>query len=119
MALLGWVLVLELLGVYGLGLIRPPLDAFFLMTWGLFGLAAGFYGLVGNYWQKLAWVVGFGWYMASLPRYINTIESAAAQDFALPLVLGLLYILALPVAWAMSIGAMAALRYWWPDEEGE
>jgi len=117
MALLGWVLVLELMAIYGIGLLRPPIDAFFLMAWGLAGTVAGFYGLAGNYWQKLAWVVGFGWYMTQLIRYIGVVEGVARPDFTLPQALGLLYIVALPVAWSLSIGAVAALRYWWPDED--
>ena len=45
MALLGWVLVLELMATYGIGLLRSPVDAFFFMVWGIAGTAAGFYGL--------------------------------------------------------------------------
>lgn len=116
MALLGWVLVLELMAIYGISLLRSPVDAFFLMAWGLAGTAAGFYGLAGNYWQRLAWVVAFGWYMAQFSRYIGIIESVVVKELAFPQVLGLLYIVALPVAWCLSIGAVAAMRYWWPEE---
>ena len=117
MALLGWVLVLELAAAYGLATLRPPVGAIFLLTWGLAGLAVGWYGLAGNYWQRIAWLLGLAWYVSQLARIIGIVEPVAASSPGLPEALGLLYVVALPIAWIVSLGAMATWWYLGSDEE--
>ena len=116
MALLGWVLVLELAAAYGLAALRPPVDSIFLLTWGLAGLAAGWYGLAGNYWQRITWLLGLAWYTSQLARYVGIVEPVAAASPGLPAALGLLYVVALPIAWMVSLGALVAWGYLGSDD---
>ena len=120
MALIGWILLWELMAAYGLPLLEWPIDALVLLTWGLIGLAAGWYGLEGRYWQKIAWLCALAWYVSQLARYVGTVDPIAATAPALlTLLLGILYIAALPMAWVLSLGAVAAWDYWWADDDDE
>ncbi len=120
MALVGWILIWELLVAYGLTLLQSPIDAGILLVWGLVGLAAGWYGLEGRYWQRIAWLCALAWYVSQLARYVGIVDPVAnAAPEALTLLLGIFYIAVLPVAWMLSIGAMVAWDFWWADGDDE
>lgn len=123
MALVAWALVWELLAVYGLAWLRSPADAGLLFAWGILGLAAGWYGLAGGrYWQRIAWLAGLVWYVSQLARYVGVVDPIAAampEGSALAMLLGLLYLVMLPIAWMLSLAAMAIAHVGWSMDDGE
>lgn len=117
MAVVGWVIVLELLWAYGLALLRYPVDSVVLVGWGLVGLSVGWYGLAGNFWQRVAWLLGVGWYVYQLARYVGIMEPVAVSSPGFTETLGLLYVVAVPIAWMVSLVGVVAWSVWSRLEE--
>ena len=120
MALIAWLVVWELTLAYGLAFLPSPVDVAFLLAVLLLSLGAGWYGLLGLYWQSVAWFVGVAWYVRGFARYLADVDpalAAAPEPFAALIIM--LYIPILPPAWMVSIVSTEA-RHWfrhWRDEE--
>ena len=113
MALVAWILVWELVLAYGLAALRSPADLALALAVLLLGLGAGYYGLLGRYWQTVAWFVGLAWYIRSFGRYVATVDpilATAPEPF--PLLIIMLYIPILPPAWMIET-CVVEVHYWY------
>lgn len=121
MALPVWILCWEAMLVYGVDLLASPADAALTLVMLMLGLGAGYYGLLGRYWQSVCWMIGFAWYVRSFARYLAAVDPIlASAPEPLPFLIILLYVPMLPPAWMLSIAATEALvwyRRWRGDEE--
>ena len=119
MIAIAWLVVLELTVAYGLSSLRSPADAALLAALLLLGTGAGYYGLMGRYWQALAWFAALAWYSSSMARYLDGIEPVlSAAPEALQLLI-LIWVPMLPVAWMLSIMA-TQFGYWqerWTNDD--
>ena len=112
MVAIAWLVALEVVLAYGLAGLRSPADAGLLVAMLLLGTGAGYYGLLGRYWQTLAWFAGLAWYSASMARYLNALEPVLASAPPAFDLLILIWLPMLPVAWMISIMA-TQIDYWW------
>ena len=113
MALVAWILVWELVLAYGVATLQSPADVALVLAVLLLGLGAGYYGLLGRYWQTVAWLVGLAWYVRSFARYLATVDpvlATAPEPF--PFLIIMLYIPILPPAWMLGTIASEA-GYWY------
>ena len=112
MALVLWLVAFEVVAAHVLGSLRSPSDAALLLAMLLLGTGAGYYGLIGQYWQVLAWFVGLAWYARRMAGYLATVEpviSAVPEPFPM---LILLWIIVLPASWMIAVG-VAQYQYWY------
>ena len=120
MALVAWLLIWELTLAFGLAMLPSPVDAAFLLAILLLSLGAGWYGLLGLYWQTVAWFVGLAWYVRSFARYLALVDPAlVAAPEPFPALIIMLYIPLLPPAWMFSTVATEVSYWWrqWRDDE--
>ena len=74
MVAIAWVVGLEAVIAYGIPILQSPVDVALLIAMLLMGTGAGYYGLMGRYWQTLAWFAALAWYASSMARYLGGME---------------------------------------------
>ena len=119
MVAIAWLVGFEAVIAYAIPALESPVDAALITAMLLMGIGSGYYGLMGRYWQTLAWFAALAWYASSMARYLGAIQFSM---FVAPEAFQLLILLLtplMPLAWMLSIAA-TQYPFWrsrWDDDD--